>query len=292
MIGTGVWIWQVKQMFGGNANAIDPLELAAQAQERGYTHVIVNVADGVRRYNLRPPLWTDDILPALFDALRGAGIKVLGFHFVYGNYPGREAQVANARIEGLQMDGFVVNAESQYYNKRNQAQRYMDSVRLANPDLPIYLSTFRFPTLHAPFPFREFLDRCSPGGIMPQVYWQGATNPAAQLARSLREFEQLGYGQLEYVPTGPAYREHGWQPSIQELVAFHFACLELDLQAANWWRWGTARSLGFEDTIAGFEWPEDGGAPGTVPLGEWAILVDEWARNPVVRYDGPMPPTP
>jgi len=63
---------------------------------------------------------------------------------------------------------------------------------------------------------------------MPQVYWVRAHNPAAQLRRSVAEFQRLQPWR-PIIPTGSAYKGFGWQPTAAEMTAFLHTAQELDL---------------------------------------------------------------
>ena len=84
----------------------------------------------------------------------------------------------------------------------------MDRLRASLPDLPLALSSFRFPSVQRAFPFDEFLSRCQIA--MPQAYWvaQSGGDPAWGLARSYQEYADR-WPSLIYIPTGAAYGE--WQ---------------------------------------------------------------------------------
>src|SRR5690606_12307049 len=91
----------------------------------------------------------------------------------------------------LGLDGFVVNAEKEFKaaGMTSVAKKYMQRLRQELPNTPIALISYRYPTLHAPFPFKTFLDYCDLS--MPEVYWQGASNAAQQLRRSVQEYRAI-----------------------------------------------------------------------------------------------------
>ena len=79
----------------------------------------------------------------------------------------------------------------------------MDALRSSLPELPMALSSYRFPGYHPQLPWREFLEHYDYN--MPQVYWMKAHNPADQLERSVNELTAKKPS-LPVIPTGAAFR--------------------------------------------------------------------------------------
>lgn len=226
--GKGFYIWKIRYCEGGNVFAI--VEQAIRLQ---LSHVLIKAADGPYRYNVYEGR---DLLPDLVSALRDAGIQVWFWQYIYGN-PASEAMAAIERVQRLQPAGFVVNAEVEYKNKPAQAEAYMKALRAGvGNDLPIALSTYRWPSYHPKFPFKSFLAYCD--FAMPQVYWMQAHNPREQLVRTLAEYKQFN---RPVFPTGACFREHGWWPTAADVSEFIQACKDLSLQGCNFWEWGNAR---------------------------------------------------
>ncbi len=229
LAGKGFFIWKIRDCEGG-----DPFAIAEQAAQSNLSHVLIKCADGPYRYNIFD---SRDLIPDLASALRDKGIQVWLWQYIYGINPGAEAMVAIERINQLQPDGFVVNAEAEYKRRPAQAESYMRALKSGiGSDLLIALSTYRFPALHREFPFKQFMDYCD--FAMPQVYWMKADNPRMQLERTLAEYQQFG---KPVFPTGACFREHGWQPKAAEIIEFMQACKELSLQGCNFWEWANAR---------------------------------------------------
>jgi hypothetical protein len=252
--GKGMFTWKIPRCEGGNPGAI-----AAVAKSANLTHVLLKIADGVTAYKGD---WGSsvDVVPDVVKALHAENIQVWGWHYIYGDNPVGEARIAIQRIRQLQVDGYAIDAEAQYKSpgKRAAAKRFMEDLRTALPNLPIALSSYRYPSLHMQLPWKEFLEKCDYN--MPQVYWMKSHNPGAQLARCVREFQSMvPYRTL--IPTGAAFREHGWQPTAGEILEFLRKAKELNLPAANFWEWSEAHGgviPGAWETIRDFSWS---GAP-------------------------------
>lgn len=250
--GKGFFIWQVPRCENGQPSAI-----AARAAAAGLSHVLVKIADGHNRpYNINAET-REDLVPAVRDALRQAGVAVWGWHYVRGDRPVAEAELAVRRMQELGLDGFVVNAEIEYKQRgrREAAKRYMTLLREGLPEVPIALSTFRFPTHHRAFPFAEFLELCD--YAMPQVYFEKAHNPELQLERSIEEYSVLRPAR-PIVPTAPAYATSAWRPTGDELKRFFAKAKAMGLSAVNAWSWDYATRPAFLEywqSIAEFEWP-------------------------------------
>ena len=252
--GKGFFTWRIPSCEHG-----DPQKIASLAVEAGLTHMVLKVADGSGIYNGN---WGDtkDYTTPLIMELRNKGIKVYGWHYLYGNEPNSESTVAVRRIRQFNLDGYVLDVEKEYKQagKKTAARRFMDQIRSAYPALPIALSSYRYPSLHPQVPWKEFLEHCTV--IMPQVYWMKAHNPAEQLVKCVREFQRITPSR-PILPTGAAFTEFGWKPTTDEVLEFLRTAKELNLSGANFWEWSSARGgsvPGVWEVIRDFAW---GGAP-------------------------------
>ena len=119
------------------------------------------------------------------------------------------------------------------------------------------LSSYRYPSYHPQLPWAAFLEGCDLA--MPQVYWEQAHNPAQQLERTVKEYNNpalVGFPR-PVIPTGAAYGSGGWRASPVEINQFLRAALQLQLPAANLYSWDYATTAGntdLWDTAAAFPW--------------------------------------
>ncbi|MDP7544347.1 MAG: nuclear transport factor 2 family protein [Anaerolineales bacterium] len=260
--GKGFFIWRILNCEGGDANAI-----ANKAEAARLTHVLIKIAD--TRYPFGYDRNNNDLVPPVSQALKNRGMQVWGWHYVKGSDPAGEARVAIARTRELQLDGYVIDAEHEYKwrGKDAAARLFMTELRQALPNHPIALSSYRFPTYHRELPWAAFLEKCDFN--MPQVYWEQAHNPGAQLERSVGEFADtrlVGHAR-PVIPTGSAYGAGGWVATAEDQRRFYQKALELSLSAANTYSWDWSTSPGHHDlwdAVAGFQWPLAEAAP-TVP---------------------------
>lgn len=232
--GKGFFIWQIARTENG-----DPGAIATLAQQAQYTHVLVKIADGDHAYNVDSQTGADRV-PPLVQALKANGIQVWGWHYVYGDEPVAEANIAIQRVQALGLDGYVIDAESEYEEtgKDTAAQQYMSRLRAALPNFALALSSFRYPTYHPRLPWQQFLEKCDLN--MPQVYWLQAHNPVDQLTRCVREFQALSpYRPI--IPVGAAFKEGSWAASSAEVTQFLQTAQSLNLSAANFWEWANCR---------------------------------------------------
>jgi hypothetical protein len=233
--GKGMFVWKAPRIEGGN-----PKAAAAVAKGAGFTHVLVKIANGPYIYN---GTWNDptDYTTPLVDALRNMGIKVWGWHYVYGDDPVGEANIAIRRINQYNLDGYVIDAEEEYKKdgRKAAAKTFISRLRSSLPTLDIALSSYRFPNWHPQIPWSEFLNGCTYN--MPQVYWMKANNPAEQLERCVREFQGISPSR-PIIPTGAAFSEKGWQPTAAEVLDFFKTAKSLNLSAVNFWEWYDARA--------------------------------------------------
>ena len=242
LTGKGYFMWKAI-----NCKAGRPEEIAAEAFAADLGHVLIKIADGVFRYNV------DVDLPAIVAALQAAGVTVWGWQYIYGGNPAGEAAIAIRQIQATGVTGFVVNAEREFKQPGmgTRARTYMQALRASVGDMPIALSTYRFPSLHPQFPFTAFLDFCDVA--MPQVYWLYSHDPVQQLARTLAEYYQLTT--LPVIPTGAAWKQNSWQSTAADCTAFLQAAEIAGCQAANFWSWDASQHLPTWQAIATYDWP-------------------------------------
>lgn len=245
--GKGFYIWQVPRCEGG-----DPAAIALAAEQAGFSHVLIKIADGTSTYN-------DGLVAPVVSALRDRGISPLGWHYIYGYDPIGEAQIALQRLNALQLDAYVIDAEAQFKEpgKEEAARQFMAYLRASLPTFPMALSSYRYPSYHPQFPFVAFLE--SVDYNMPQVYWVLAHNPGEQLIRCVREFEAIEPFR-PIIPTGSAYLQGDWAPTVADINEFLLTAQSLGLSAANFWEWGHTRLYLPElwNAVAAYEWSGEG----------------------------------
>jgi hypothetical protein len=248
--GKGFFIAQPFECEGGNPSAI---LLAAQAA--GLSHVLVKIAEGTQASGLDPA--GRDINVPLVQALHVAGIAVWGWHALSGDNPADEAALAVRRVHELALDGYVLCAGAAYEQPgREQAARaFMAEVRAKLSNVPLALSTYRFPNFHPGLPWATFLENCD--AVMPQVYWEAAHNSGAQLIESLRQYRALPNARPCF-PTGAVYgTPDGWAPTHEDMYDFLATAIELGVEAVNFFSWDACRNHlpQLWDLIAAFDWP-------------------------------------
>jgi hypothetical protein len=238
--GKGFFTWKIPRCEDG-----DPHAIAAVAKSANFSHVLIKLADGTVTYNGTWGLDEDFITPVI-EVLKSQGIQVWGWHYIYGYNPIGEVNKAIQRITQYDLDGYVLDVEKEFQEdgKRVAAKRFMGILRSAFPDLPVALSSYRFPSLHPRVPWTEFLEACDFN--MPQVYWVKAHNAGEQLARCVKEFEAMSPSRPIF-PTGSAYSQSGWAPTKEEVKDFLLTAKQLNLKGVNFWEWSEARSERFRD---------------------------------------------
>jgi hypothetical protein len=163
--GKGWFIWQIARCEGG-----DPQAIAVKAKEAGCTHVLLKVAE--RNFAFGFDQFKRDLVPPVAAALRAQGIEAWGWHYVYGDQPLKEAEVAVSRTRELGLAGYVINAEIEYKHpaKFAAARQYMRALRQGLPDTPS--------NCRGRFFWRAAITRCrrctGNGRPTPRNNWNGA----------------------------------------------------------------------------------------------------------------------
>jgi len=231
----------------------NPAAIQAGARLAGLSHVVVRIADGAKAVGFDTN--GVDALAPVVQALQAAGIAVWGWGTAYGEDPQGEAAVAVARLRDLVLDGFVVRAGAGFEKpgRETYAWRFLDALR-REVDLPVALSSYRFPIFHPRFPWAAFLELCDLH--MPQVFWEHAHDAGSQLRESKRQCDALPNAK-PYIPTGAAYGPLGaWAPDQADLADFLGAARDLDLPAVNFFAWESCRANlpALWESIAAFRW--------------------------------------
>ena len=281
--GKGVWLRRLADCEAGDVERI-----TARAQAAGFTHVILQIADGADPYNVERQTY-GDAAAELARHLTAAGIDVWGWHPVYGDKPRfkgafqpdyhlLEAEEALQRVDELDeagLCGYVVHAQGDYERAPNRAQKaaqFMETVRAGLRDFPIALASWKNPKAHPRFPWQAFRSFCDLD--LPQVFWIGTHGEAArQLEASFRQFAALT-PRLPFAPTGPAFFENDWRPAPDDLIEFFETAVALGLRAANLWNWDQLALTGDEphnrkrldftthwQAVASFVWQEPAAPP-------------------------------
>ena len=251
MSGKGMYIWLIPDCEGGNYQTIAQAAVAA-----GIKHVVIKVADRHYDYNVVNDV---DLAAELAPVLKAAGIQVWGWQYTYGTSPEAEGVKGAQRALQVGVEGFIVDAESEYKTAGGvaKATAYMDALLdgLVLAPIPVGLASYRYPSLHPEFPWAAFRYRLD--FDMPQVYWEQAHNPAEQLRQSYDEFQAM-IPQLSYIPTGAAYKVGAWSSTPDDVTRFLEEAVAMDLQAANFWEWGRTKLYVPElwPAIAAYPWPE------------------------------------
>lgn len=283
--GKGVYIWNIPNCEGGTPQAI-----ASRGKSAGLGHVIVKVCDGPAFFNGQRGL-TTDLVPSVVDALKQAGLDVWGYQYVYGKDPVREAEIAITRSNLLGLDGFVIDAESEYKTAGATAARaYMSRLR-TGLKIPITLASYRYPKSHPDFPWAAFLEQCDFN--MPQVYWEGAHNPAQQLQWSYDQFANAAYvGVVKpmLAATGAAYANPGlkppWVSTAADITEFLTKAKAMGLQGASLWSWEHLSQLGLWEAVGSFDWPTP--EPEPTPMPQTGMLWATDAQGTTWQFKPPL----
>jgi hypothetical protein len=224
--GDAMWIWLMTRTERGDVDRI-----ATRAKRSGLELVILKAGNERTQ-------WTQ-LNPALIETLHDAGIKVCGYHFVYGRHPIAEARLS-ARIARTGADCLVVDAESDYKGRYLEAERYMRTLRrLVGPDYPIGLTSFPYVHYHSTFPYSVFLAPGAADFNVPQMYWRAIGTSVDSIFRTTYMHNRI-YGRPIY-PLGQVWM----QPPAAEVRRFRSLATAYGATGVSWWSWqeGTARDF-------------------------------------------------
>jgi len=301
MNGKGIYIWKARNCAGGSLAAIVQ---ACKLMDLDW--VAIKIGDAASDYFRS---FTD--MAAAVAAFRAAGIKVWGWHYIYGGVhfrkdgtfyvsgatPAEEAQYAVQQVQKLGLDGYIIDAEREYkvYKQGERASQFMAG--LVGIGVPMGLSSYRFPNYHKELPWSAFLAGCQVH--MPQVYW-GPGNAVRDLDISIQDLSALKV--LPVVPVGRLYVGDGYAwpgPGVSEIKAFMSRAVERSCPGAFFWaldflyldtHGSAALRAERAKTITDFNWghgttPPEAEYPETIGYAEVTANVLNVRSGPGIEFD-------
>ncbi len=246
--GVSLFLWQIGEVFKTENQSADLESFAEVVNQLKVAGVYVKVADGALPYNLsRRTLaqWEDTGLCTLMEQMSRCGLPRIGWHYLYGRQPEKEAERALERINRLGLQGYILDVEQEYKTAGvKAADIFMKKIR-AGSNIPLALCSYRFPSLHREFPWQTFaswLDADKGDCHMPQVYWVGDRReygPGLQLQRCHTEL--IAIKALPLIPIGGLYSQsvngQPWQPAKVQIRNFVQEARRLKCPGVSWWSW-------------------------------------------------------
>ncbi len=213
----GMWIWYIDSSEGGDVGKI-----IKRAKKAKVKTLYIKSADGTST-------WSQFNKPVI-QRFQRAGLKVCGWHYVYGRGPAREAK-ASAAAKRRGADCFVIDAEAEYEGNYSGADRYVRKLRArVGMKFPVGLSTFPYAHFHPAFPYSVFLGPGAATDNLPQIYWD-AIGDTVREAVGVTWMNNDLYKRKIY-PVGQTYEN----PRPKELIAFR-RYAENYGTAPSWWSW-------------------------------------------------------
>ena len=263
-LGKGMWLYQLSMAEGGDATKV-----VNKAKAAGLTHLYLRLGSSKGGFYDQAEL--DKLLPVA----HAAGLKVVGWDFVYLDDPAADAARAKAEIgyvtpTGHRIDAFSADIETASEGVNLSAEgaaAYGANLRaLVGPSYPL-IATVPRPSAKRPFPYAEATK--SFDAIAPMVYWQNR-DPATDVAGALAALAPLGKPVL---PVGQAYNggsEGGpdRDPPKEQLVAFMNTALAKGAVGVSFWVWNhaTADQWSAIDDATAWELPAGRAANGAAAV--------------------------
>jgi hypothetical protein len=219
----------------------DAAKVVKKATAAGLTHLYLRLGSSKGNFYGQGEL--DKLLPVA----HAAGLKVIGWDFVYLTDPAADAARAKAEIDyvtptGHRIDAFSADIETGSEGvalTAEAAAAYGAALRaLVGPSYPL-IATVPRPSPKRAFPFAEAT--ASFDAIAPMVYWQNR-DPATDVAGAIAALAPFG---KPILPVGQAYNggpEGGpdRDPPKEQLVAFMNTALDKGAVAVSFWVWNHA----------------------------------------------------
>ena len=233
--GKGMWIWQPKQVEGGDVGAIVQRAVAADL-----THLYVRTGSSVDGFT------NAAFLDALLGPAHAAGITVYGWDFPYLVDPAADVARAMQAItyttpDGQRLDGFSADIETPFEGvslTADSAAAYTNGLRAAaGPDELLIATVPRPSDVVTPiYPYAEVIGPFDV--VAPMVYWLNR-EPDTDAAEALDFLAQFG---KPIAPIGQAYDggpEGGrpGPPTPDEIERFCRAAAAHGAIGASFWSW-------------------------------------------------------
>lgn len=263
-LGKGMWLYQLSMSEGGDANKV-----VNKAKSLGLTHLYTRLGSSKKGFYAQNEL--DKLLPVA----HAAGIKVIGWDFVYLTDPMADALRSKAEIDYTTPDGHKIDAFSADIETDAEgvdltaeaAAAYGAKLReLAGPNYPL-IATVPRPSPKRWFPFAEATAAFD--AIAPMVYWQNR-DPATDVAGAIDYLAQFN---KPIMPIGQAYNggpEGGpdRDPPKEQLVDFLNTAHAKGAVAVSFWVWNQAKPHQWEaiDEAVAWELPTGRAATGAAAV--------------------------
>jgi len=235
-LGKGMWLYQLSMSEGGDATKV-----VNKAKALGLTHLYTRLGSSKKGF------YAQEELNKLLPVAHAAGIKVIGWDFVYLTDPIADAVRSKAEIDYVTPDGHKIDAFSADIESVQEgvnltaegAAVYGAKLReLVGPSYPL-IATVPRPSPKKSFPFAEVTAAFD--AIAPMVYWQNR-DPATDVAGAIDYLAQFN---KPIMPIGQAYNggpEGGpdRDPPKEQLVAFMNTAHAKGAVAVSFWVWNHA----------------------------------------------------
>jgi hypothetical protein len=260
--GAGMWVWELPNTEGGNSSAI-----AQRALGNNVSTVFIKSGDGTSYW--------DQFSPQLVADLKARGLRVCAWQYVYGRDPAGEAATA-ARAKEAGAECFVIDAESEYEGKYDQAREYTAKLREAvGRDFPVGLAGFPYVHYHPSYPYSAFFGDGGAQFNVPQAYWKEIGGGVDQVVENTYNVNRP-YGR-PIVPIGQTYN----QPPLEEIQRFRQLVAANGSTGHSWWSWQETQDpewTAIGQPLAPFDGAPPSGAFVTVKRGNSGDLV-LWAQE-------------
>lgn len=284
-LGKGMWLYQLSMSEGGDANKV-----VRKAKALGLTHLYTRVGSSKKGF------YAQEELNELLPVAHAAGIKVIGWDFVYLTDPLADALRSKAEIDyttpdGHKIDAFSADIESVQEGVNLTAEGaalYGAKLReLVGPSYPL-IATVPRPSPKKAFPFAEVTAAFD--AIAPMVYWQNR-DPVSDVVGAIDYLAQFN---KPIMPIGQAYNggpEGGpdRDPPKEQLVGFMNAAHAKGAVAVSFWVWNRATPDQFAAIDEAIAWELPVGRAATGAAAVFLQRVLNLLGQPVAQ-DGRMGP--
>jgi hypothetical protein len=248
MFGKTIFAWNIPDIMKGNPN-----DFAKLIHDAGFDGVCLKGGEGntIFKQSLFGSFrtWGENIKIDLVQALRGYGLKVYIWSFLYGIDPVGELKIALSLCRNFRPDGYIWDAESRFDEKTKaieNAHYLAKGLRKEYPEIPQGLCWWALPKnpeklqneWHPVKVGKAWLETVDV--LLPMIYWGGKTvfDALNYIQRSLGVWDTIGYYPM--TPIGRAYTGDAGYINDLAITAFDAKVRYENLQGRNikgisWW---------------------------------------------------------
>ena len=210
--GKGIWIWKIYDTDDdGKIDSGNLPSVIEKTKSAGIRWVVIKFGDGSDYWPTNPERklykWFKKNNYTLSDIINGfhnAGIKIFGWHYVYGDDPTEEADVSNKILNISGIDGLIIDVEpweKHWGGNPEGEEEKLELIRDEHPHDFIAYTTYARSGGDIDDYYKVYSRYCD--AVMPQAYWAARPLTPEKEIEKMEEAWGSVYDKWEGIPIIP-----------------------------------------------------------------------------------------